>query len=743
MAYDRFLIAPIKSGLITEIQAWQIPEDAYTRLNNAYIFKGIVRKRFGSTLMGSASPLTSRLRINIGTTDGNGDLGDGATTAVPGSRFLPGQAFSIGTEVFTVPSTGTPITLLSTTGVATTATFDTTDGWYQFEGAAPNTDVFYFPADPVMGISHYEENKVESNTQYAFDRQFIYKYDGCAWERDDAGSVVLHGSDSQFVWARNWTGIELDDIALFITNFNATIGAVGANDDPMYSLQNGTWSSFKPVFNVVGNVPKGYVNSARIILPFKNRLLLLNTIEYDVDGAVNEEHVNRLRFSHDGVPFPANGAANLATDVSKAWLEPDQEWTVGGTSVVSSGADYLDAPTEEEIVSAEFIKDRLIVYFEASTWEIAYTGNQVQPFQWQKINTELGTLALQSPVPFDKAVLTVGRTGIHGCNGANVAKVNEKVSNLTYDIRITNEGPERVAGIRDYFTDVIYWSYPDKNANTYSQTFPGKVIIYNYQDDAWGLADDCITAYGYYEEQGCVSGQVQYRQVIGGNQHGYVFFIESDTSTNASVLYITGLSDAGGGVANLTIIDHTLNDDDFIKISGLSGATIDETINYKVTVVDSDTVSISATFTGTYSGGGRAARVSRIDILSKQWNFYVDKGKNVFLAKIDFAVQRTTAGEVTVDYYPSSTSLSMITEGSSTGSLLGNNNLETSAYSLYPLEAVQDRLWHPVYFQTEGECVQIRVYLDDEQMADQDISESDFQLVGLIAHTRATSERLQ
>ena len=49
----------------------------------------------------------------------------------------------------------------------------------------------------------------------------------------------------------------------------------------------------------------------------------------------------------------------------------------------------IDAATQEAIVSAEFLKDRLIVYFERSTWELVYTGNQIYPFTWQKINTEL------------------------------------------------------------------------------------------------------------------------------------------------------------------------------------------------------------------------------------------------------------------------------------------------------------------------------------------------------------------
>ena len=761
MAYDRFLIAPVKTGLVTDVKAWQIPEDAFARLNNAYVHKGIVRKRFGSRLMGGSNAssmldqLFSRLRILIDTTDGAG----AASGTVPGADFSVGQMFSIDDELFTVSEVGTPGTML-TTGASTTMTFDTTSGAYVFAGAGLAKSIYYYPSQPVMGLAHYEENKVANNPTYAFDQQFIYRFNGTSWGRD--GTVVLQGSNSDFFWAANWTGRTLDETALFITNFNASIGAPGASDDPLYAYRNSTWSEFRPVFDVAANVVDGYVQTAKIILPFKDRLILLNTIERDVTAGTNSEHVNRCRFSHNGTPFPADVPDNVAGAVSNAWLEGSHTWTIGGTTRRSDGAGFIDAPTEEEIESAEFIKDRLIVYFERSTWELAYTGNQVQPFVWQKINTELGSKSLKSPVPFDKAVFAVGRTAIHGCSGANVTKINEEISDQLFEIRNSSDGLKRVAGIRDYFTEVVYWSVPTVNANINSQTFPDKVLIYNYIGDAWGTADDTITAFGYFEEQNLTSWestefkweevnfvwdsgttQAKYRQIIAGNQQGFVFICDAGVSTNEGVMQITDLAYSGTDV-HATIINHTLNDNDFIRLIDINGLSLTGSGIYQVSVVDSDTLALQdVTIVGTYTGGGRAARVSRIDILSKQWNFYINKAKNFFLAKISFAVLRTDSGEVTIDYYPSATRLSMVESSQATECILGDNKLQTYPFDLYPLESSQNRLWHPVYFQTEGECVQIRIYLDDEQMKDQSISSSDFQLEGLVLFARPTSERLQ
>src|ERR1700691_6267427 len=104
MAFDRFLIGPFETGLQTNVRAWQIMDDAFQKLQNAYVFRGRVRKRFGSRFMGSGwssaqtEPLFSRLRINVGTTDGSGDI----SASLPGTIFKVGQMISIGNEIFTV-----------------------------------------------------------------------------------------------------------------------------------------------------------------------------------------------------------------------------------------------------------------------------------------------------------------------------------------------------------------------------------------------------------------------------------------------------------------------------------------------------------------------------------------------------------------------------------------------------------------------------------------------------------------
>ena len=188
MAFDRFLIAPFNTGLQTDLRPWLIPEDAFASLRNAYVFRGRVKKRFGSVLMG-VSQLNSRLRINLGMVSGAGSFG----AIVPGDVFAVGQAFSIGGQLFTVITAsngGGPQPMLST-GPAPIATFDTDTGIVFIVAGVPGQAVYFYPGTPVMGITIYESGTYNNQPTYAFDTQFAYTFSTVTmgWERSGTGTT--------------------------------------------------------------------------------------------------------------------------------------------------------------------------------------------------------------------------------------------------------------------------------------------------------------------------------------------------------------------------------------------------------------------------------------------------------------------------------------------------------------------------------------------------------------------------
>lgn len=782
MKFDRFLIAPINSGLETDVRPWQIMDDAFSELQNAYVFRGRVRKRFGSILMGTTgSPLNSRLRASLVA----GGAGIGITTAggaaagnvrtILGDATLPlavGQMFSIGTQVYTVISSAAgPQAMLASQG---SGTFNITNGDFTITGGPVLTTIFFYTAEPVMGIDQYEIGAINNHPTYAFDQRYAYLFSGGAWNR--SGVAVWHGTNLNYFWATNWQGVAGLPV-FFVTNFNATVPAPAATDDPIWTFDGTTWTPrsganafyFLPAGGAIHTGP--FVETARIIVPFKNRLVLLNTVENDNSGGagVNTAYVNRARYSFNGSPFARN-----------AWYEPNQTDASGGVvnnNNIAAGAGFIDATTEEAIISAEFIKDRLIVYFERSTWELAYTGNEILPFVWQKINTELGSQATFSTVPFDKEVLTIGNTGVHACNGSNVVRIDQKIPDEIFEFETDNNATARTFGIRDYLNELVYWSYVGVTEPVTS-VFPNQVLVYNYRNASWAINDDCFTAFGYFEQQeditwassipttweqfngSWISGvlQANQRQILGGTPEGFVLRINDEQSRNAPSMQITNMSQTLN-ILTLTIINHTLSaspsfeafDQDYIIIENIIGdATTAAALNGNIYQVDSVvnantiTINLGTVTIGTYTGGGTAARVSNIQITTKQFNPYDKDDRNVYVEKINFGVMRTANGQITVDYNPSSAiGLSMIADAQATGALIGNSILETTPYALYPLEAFQDRLWHPVYFQSDGECIQLFLYMTPAQMTNFPIATSDFELEGMILYTMPTASRMQ
>lgn len=740
MARDRFLIAPFQTGWQNDLKPWIVPEDGFVELNNAYIQYGRITKRVGSNYTGTTQ-LSSRLRLLVGTTNGSGNISSG-TSPLPSLTFVVGQMFSIGDELFTIAVAGSN-TMLTTSLTALVYTFNTGSGAYDIQGSLPNTNVYFYPAQPVMGLAVYEQGSIGEQTAFAFDQQSVYKFISNQWLRETDAAAAWNGTNSDFFWTANWRGVAASDIFLFATNFvtptfnfNAT-PALSTFTNGMVYYTGTNWFNFYPQYQVSTTPTNTCIMTARIIVAFKNRLILLNTIENTSTSntSVPTAYVNRCRYSQNGSPL-----------LISAFYEQNQ--------VGAKGGGFIDAPTSEEIISAEFLKDRLIVYCERSTWELAYTGNEILPFVWQKINTELGAQSTFSSVPFDKAVLNVGDTGYHACNGFSVDRIDERIQKEVFTISTENNGPARVCGIRDYNEQLVYWSFPSVE-NPTSQVFPDKFFIYNYENKTWASNDDTFTAFGYFEQQmgdtwendftsweedesSWDSGieQAHARRVCAGNQQGFVVIINGEQSANAANLQITNMTYSAPNIT-LTVINHNLRPSMYIKVVGAQGVAGLEDVYQIQSTPDANTITVIGSFTGTYKGGGTIGRISEISIKSKEWNPYIDKGLNIAIDQIDFQVNRTALGAVTIDYALSSAeNVSMVNQSQLSGAILGDNVLSTAPYPISALEQQQTRLNHAVYFQGAGQFFQMQIYLSDAQLRDISIAESQFMLHSLILYAQ-------
>jgi len=718
MSVKSYLIAPFQTGLEKDKQPWLLTEDAFEILEDAYIWRGRVKKRYGTSLIGS-DYLTSRLRINLGNTGVSPFAGN--VPAAPSTGFTGQQLFSIGSVILTCNSPGTPATLLSTDG-SYSGTFDTTTGAYSItHPAIAATPVYYYPGTPVMGLKTRELVNINQESTIAFDLQFSYERVAGGWDR--LGTAIWTGNDTDFFWTCNYRGQNPYETFFYVTNFNVA-------DNIKYILQGSTtWNNLRPQLDIGAT---RYLETCLIILPFKDRLVALNTIE---DESGNDRtYPNRCRFSQNGDP----------RNNTNSWL--DDTPGRGG---------FIDAPTKESIVTAQTLKDRLIVYFERSTWELVYTNNESLPFRWQKINRELGAESTFSQIPFDRGLVGIGNVGVHTCNGVNVDRIDEKIPFEVFKIHNGNDGTKRVYGIRDFYNEIVLWTFPDQDPNP---IYPNRILIYNYRNNSWAFFNDSFTCFGYYQEISDITwtdlGRIYgtwenwtdpwnsaYSQsgtpwIIAGNQQGMTLLLNSDKTANDQSLYIYDIT--AGTPTSLQINNHNLKVGDYVLIEDAIGITSLNNNIYRIeNVIDNNNVTLSdSSSSGTYLGGGKVLRISNLNLWTKKFNPGTPVGQQFNIPYIDFLLTRTTEGQISIDTYIDQFDGQSIREQDISNSSFGSKILTTSPESLFPMQQLSEKIWHRFFSSSLAQFLQLRFYMSDDQMKNYNIATSNFILDAIILYAK-------
>ena len=742
MSYDPFYIFGFEgdSGLNQYYEPFLIPEKAFPTLEDAYAWRGRVRKRQGYTLIG-------RLQINLTSitlsTQASGFsytvadlLADSAIdvrTTQPHAEIMAGSlSITVGALTFTDNGDGTLTGAPSGTG---TINYVTGALHLTFTGSIGATNVVvsfsYYPALPVMGLPTRETLDVNQEETIAFDTVYAYRFLAGAWEELPSSTpTTWNGTNYQLFWTTNYWQNSNGEL-LWATNNNQS----NNGGDPLRYYDGVTWTDFAPTTN-----GSNELQQARILIPYKNRLLAFNTWEgTTLAGAT--QFPQRLRYSQNGDP----------TDQTNGWLD----------DVVGRGG-FIDATSNEQIISAGFVKDQLIVKLERSSWRIVYTGNELLPFLWQKINTELGAESPFSLVPFDRGVFTVGNYGITTDDSTNVSRIDEKIPDFVFNINNDNEGTQRVYGIRDFNAQLVYWVFPNSAQNP---TFPNQMLVYNYINATFAIFNDSFTALGYWnaiadltwatlpysswnawnEPWNSAQDQSGFPDVVGGNQQGYVELLNQQGSNDPS-LSITAITPATP--VRITVPNHNLQTGAFALINGIigSGSPNPSTLNgsiYFLTLVDSNTLSLQLYNPstgnldnvvlgsgGTYLGGGTLAIVQNINITTKIFSPYYQDGKQVRLGFVDFFLDNTTSGQVTVQIFINESENTSIDDPNQPGNngLLGDNILLTSPENLelIPYQGIQKKIWHRIFFFAFGENFQMQIMMDPAQMSNPSIAYADF-----------------
>ena len=493
MPYKPFPIYSFSSGLDLGKEPWLIPKDAFSSIKNAFIYKGVLQKRKGYSEWERFVHFVNDEAL--GTTV-DGELTYNGTLAHyplrPGDLIISDSGGVIFTDqgdgTFTGPE-GSSGTINYTTG-AWSITYGANPG----AGRTITADYNYYPGLPIMGMTTYYQDI--GSTQFLVNNtKRINKYDPSTGKLEDIlGVDTFTGADNNFFWYENWKD------KLFITN----------NTDRIKQYDGSSLSNLDADYDGDG---ANDVDTCLLIFAYKGHLVLLRTTEKGTHCP------HRARWS----------VSNSFTN----WKE-------------SEGGGFVDCPSIDWIMGADFIGDDLIVEFERSVWILKYTGDPDLPFRWEQVKSTEGCYSTFSLMPFSDEILFLGPTQIIATDGLDVYGIDKKIPDFSL-----NFNPEKF----DYFYAIVI---EEKKESWLSyvpmgEDLPKQILCFNYEEGTWAVFDLAFHCFGYFSQTSDLTWddveltwdqiewswdekelQAGYPVTLGGSYDGYIYKLNYGGSDNGA-----------------------------------------------------------------------------------------------------------------------------------------------------------------------------------------------------------------
>jgi len=513
--------------------------------------------------------------------------------------------------------------------------------------------------------------------------------------------------------------------------------------------------NFQPPLKSTNDV---FLKGALCMIPFKDRLLFFNTVEGS--SSVNDaiRYPQRCRWSENGTPYYANHPTNYGAQLAAFYDD------------IPGRGGYIDCPTNEAITAIAQNKDVVLVWFERSFYRLVYTGNEVLPFIWQKINDTLGVESAFSPVQFDDFAMGFGMTGIFKSTTNDIARIDARIPNQIFTVKNIDQGHERVSGIIDYDEEVVYFAYPDQNAPTnLNFVYNNRVLLYNYRNDTFATLKDNFTTYGYFyvtqalglfwseatdtwQDANYEWGTYQYnpghRVVVAGNQKGYVFRLIHQQVANDPQLNIETINPLTGVIK---CTNHGLESTDYVYITNVLGISGINNVTYAINVIDNDNISLDCDvnlFSGSYLGLGQMARVDKFQIGTKEFNMFTKVPVSMRINQLDFYVEKTDTGQFVCQIYEGTNSSQAVNSASTiggTGYSMGTDSdiVVTSPNNLYLQIPQQEYLWQTLQPSVTGQSMRLLLTQDERQLLDRAIYQFQFIMQAFVLYYTSSGRLIQ
>jgi len=307
---ESFAIVNLRDGIRKDVESFLVDNDSFPILENAYLFRGRIERRSCFTPVGT----DGRLKWSLGNTGASpftATLLDGTAGLVIPTGVA---SFRIGSVILTDPGGASPVALISTDPSYSGTLNRATGALSITHPVIAPTSVIYVPGLPVMGLKVREQAALNDELLLAFDTRYSYIFD--VGTNDFIDATFFKTTGTHFVWTESnspltgnsdlfWTANyrtvlwETNNIAGFHAAEEASPIAEGDGirwyDGPGAGLG---WVNFNPQLTVAPT----YLTGGLIILPYKDRLVVLNTLEgANLAGTIR--FPQRARWSQNGTTF--------------------------------------------------------------------------------------------------------------------------------------------------------------------------------------------------------------------------------------------------------------------------------------------------------------------------------------------------------------------------------------------------------------------------------------------------------
>ena len=408
------------------------------------------------------------------------------------------------------------------------------------------------------------------------------------------------------------------------------------------------WVNFMPPLSVapfsISDTPprQYYLVGARIIQSFKDRLIFVGPVIQSSTG--NPIYLaDTVIYSQNGTPYYTasfTGDPTLSTTVFNQILVPDNQTATPNAywQDQTGFGGWISAGIDNPILTCLSNEDVMIMGSTVNQMRFVYTGNDILPFTFYAIDSELTTSSTFSGINMGDSVISRGDRGFIASSQRETKRIDIDILDQNFEVSLTLNGSERFTAQRDYINEWLYFTY---RSNQKSYTFPNQTLQFNYRDDSWAIFNESYTTYGQFRKQtgfiwsnvgdtyptwdswtapwNAGSSTLFSPEVIGGNSQGFVI-LRDDGTNEATSLEIKSIAFPSNITAIFTanpVRINTLNSlaiGQQVKITGVVGTTQLNGNTY--TIVDATTNQISIDVDGTlftpYVSGGKVTPIEQV-----------------------------------------------------------------------------------------------------------------------------------